>query len=566
MDRRVVSAILLMMAIAIVPSFFLKPKPALPAALAPVTPTPAAVLPSPVAAAAPKAGLVVGDSAAAAAVTVVPQDTVFVRTPLATYGFSTRGARLVSASIAGYPSLDPAAAGAPANLVADGRGLFGSTLIAGGQSLDIADWDFVPSAATVEALTAPGTLLLTATRGAVTVALRITVPHDDYQLAVAGTVTGIGANGGSLLLELGDGIRETEKDVAENARAAGLVTKAVAIDAERHDFSSLDSAETKTIDGQFEWIAVKSKYFVTAVFAFDSTQGRFAGARLTAPPTEDVTRASAVTSLPVKADGSLAFGAYVGPMEYARLTAIGHDFDDVNPYGWPGFRGMIRFFSTPVRWLLVQMHTTAKLPWGVALVLFGVLIRLLLWPLNQKAMRSSMEMQAIQPMLEDLKKKYSGDQQKFAQKQMELFKEHRVNPLGGCLPMLLPWPVMLALFFVFQNTIELRGAPFLWLPDLSLKDPFYIVPVLMGATMYATMKIGAMGTPPNDQQKMMTTIMPIMMTVMFAGFASGLNLYYTVQNLVSIPQQWLLLQERKKRGLVAAVAAKTAPVVGTKKK
>jgi YidC/Oxa1 family membrane protein insertase len=127
---------------------------------------------------------------------------------------------------------------------------------------------------------------------------------------------------------------------------------------------------------------------------------------------------------------------------------------------------------------------------------------------------------------------------------MKLYKEHKVNPLGGCLPMLVPFPILLALFFVFANTIAFRGVAFLWLPDLSLKDPTYVIPLVMGASMWALSKLGQMGMPPNPQAKMMTTLMPIMMTVLFLNFASGLNLYYAVSNLVSLPQQYLINKAR----------------------
>jgi YidC/Oxa1 family membrane protein insertase len=128
----------------------------------------------------------------------------------------------------------------------------------------------------------------------------------------------------------------------------------------------------------------------------------------------------------------------------------------------------------------------------------------------------------------------------------KLYKEYKVNPFGGCWPMLLPMPILFALFFVFQNTIELRGASFLWLPDLSRADPLYIIPVVMGLSMYVVSKVGQIGMAPNPQMKMMLYLMPVMMTVMFLKFASGLNLYYAVQNLASVPQQWLLAKERLK--------------------
>jgi YidC/Oxa1 family membrane protein insertase len=127
---------------------------------------------------------------------------------------------------------------------------------------------------------------------------------------------------------------------------------------------------------------------------------------------------------------------------------------------------------------------------------------------------------------------------------MKLYKEHNVNPLGGCLPMLVPMPILFALFFVFRSTIELRGVPFLWLPDLSLKDPLYIIPLLMGASMFLLSWIGQRGMEANPQMKMMTYVMPLVFTVMFANFPSGLNLYYATSNLASLPQQLYLSKER----------------------
>jgi YidC/Oxa1 family membrane protein insertase len=174
-----------------------------------------------------------------------------------------------------------------------------------------------------------------------------------------------------------------------------------------------------------------------------------------------------------------------------------------------------------------------------------VLVRLALWPLNQKAMKSQVAMMAVQPILKDIQTRYKDDPTRLQQEMLKVYKEHKVNPFGGCLPMLLPMPVLLALFFVFANTIVLRGVPFLWLPDLSLRDPFFIVPVVMGASMWALSKLGQAGMPPNPQTKMMITVMPLMMTVLFVNFASGLNLYYTVSNLVSLPQQWMINKARK---------------------
>jgi YidC/Oxa1 family membrane protein insertase len=197
--------------------------------------------------------------------------------------------------------------------------------------------------------------------------------------------------------------------------------------------------------------------------------------------------------------------------------------------------------------ILLWMHENLNLAYGWVLVLFGIAVRVVLWPLNQKAMKSSMAMQALQPELKALQDRHKTEPQKMQQEMLKLYRTHNVSPLGGCLPMLIPMPVLFALFFVFANTIEFRGAPFLWLPDLSRADPLYIIPVLMGISMYGLSKIGQIGMPPNPQATMLLYVMPVMFTVIFLQFSSGLNLYYAVSNIASIPQQWLISRERLRR-------------------
>ena len=541
MDRRAIWAIVLMMAIALAPALFIKQghRPAGRTASDSATPTPAPPPPTQAPGAAPAAPP--ADTAKALA-----EDTVLVTSPLYTYGISTRGARLIRATLHRYPSMAASTQGRPADLIRPGTGLLGATLVRGNDSLKLTDVIFTPSNSKLD-VAAPSPLRLTAQHGDVSVELTYQFAPDDYRIGVSGRVTGIGPNGGLLLLHLGPGLANTEADSNENHRALAIVTKQG--DAERTDFASLKPGEPKTLSGPFEWVAVKSKYFVTALLAFDSTGGSISGATAAAAATapKHPTAAEIRLSLPVGPAGVFAFSLYAGPMEYDRLRQIGHDFDDVNPYGWPGFRTLIRFFTVPIRWLLVFMHQELGLAYGIALVIFGVLVRLLLWPLNQKAMRSSMQMQAIQPLMKELQERYKDDPTKLQTATMQLYKEHGVNPFGGCWPMLLPMPILLALFFVFQNTLELRGASFLWLPDLSRPDPLYIIPLLMGLTMYGVSKVGQIGMEQTPQMRSMLYIMPVMMTVLFLNFASGLNLYYAVQNLTSIPQQWMLAKERLKR-------------------
>jgi YidC/Oxa1 family membrane protein insertase len=189
-------------------------------------------------------------------------------------------------------------------------------------------------------------------------------------------------------------------------------------------------------------------------------------------------------------------------------------------------------------------------------VIFGILVRVLLWPLNQKAMRASLKMQQLQPKLAEVQKKYANNPEKQRTELMRIYKQEGASPftaLSGCLPMLLPMPFLVALFFIFQNTIEFRGVPFLWLQDISIKDPYYILPLFMGISMYFVSWIGLRNAPPNPQAKMMSYIFPVMMTFFLLNFAAGLNLYYAVQTVATIPQQWLIARERARM----AAAAKT---------
>jgi YidC/Oxa1 family membrane protein insertase len=543
MDRRVITAILLMMAVAILPSVFFK-KPVRPEAGRPAGSTAGQVVdslrppqgadtsiraPSPPAVQ-PSGNQPSGDSTAAV------EDTITVTSPLYRYRFSTRGGRMFEATLSTYPSMRPEENRRPAQILRSDSELLTLGFLSGSDTLSLQDWHFSPSATDLT-VSANSPLVLTAERGGLAVRLTYTFRPDDYLIDVAGQVSGLGP--------------DTESDSSEHVHESGVVVKGDKASLTR--LTKLKPAEPMAFNGPFEWVALKSKYFVTALLALDpgpdGRNGGISGANASVSETtgRSTTGAAVHLGLPVKGGGVFSYQLYAGPMEYPRLRAIGHDFDDVNPYGWPGFRTIIRPVALGARSLLVWMHDRIGIAYGMGLVLFGILIRILLWPLNQKAMRSTMAMQVVQPLIKELQEKYKGDPQRLQQEMFKLYKEHKVNPFGGCWPMLLPWPILLALFFVFQNTIELRGASFLWLPDLSRPDPLYIIPIVMGLSMYALTKIGQLGMEPNPQMKMLLYMMPAMMTFLFLKFASGLNLYYTVMNIASLPQQWMLALERQKR-------------------
>jgi YidC/Oxa1 family membrane protein insertase len=562
MDRRVLLAVVLMMAVAIVPSMLLKKQPVSRAVGQADSARPAPI-------SADRPSLVPADSLPARATdqpsdspSAPSEDTIVVSSPLYRYAFSTRGARLIGATLPKYQSMRPGEKGSPAEILPPGSNLLSLGILSGRDTVWLRDWSFVPSDTGLD-VQGPTPLRLTTRQGGVAVSLVYTFRPDDYLVDITGTVEGLGPDGGVLLVGMGPGLRNTEADSAEHFRELGLVTKAAKASLTR--FGKLKLGQPMSFNGPFEWVAVKSKYFVTALFVPDTTgsglNGGIGGATALAVDTamKTTSAASITAGIQVRPSGAFRYQLYAGPMEYPRLRAIGHDFDDVNPYGWPGFRTIIRPVALGARSLLVWMHDSLGLAYGVGLILFGILIRILLWPLNQKAMRSSMAMQAVAPMQKQIQEKYKGDALKAQQEISKLWKEHNVHPLGGCWPMLLPWPILLAFFFVFQNTIELRGAAFLWLPDLSRPDPVYVIPVVMGLSMYALTKIGQIGMEPNPQMKMLLYVMPGMMTFLFLNFPSGLNLYYTVMNIASLPQQWMLSKERLRRQAAGSPALSPMP-------
>jgi YidC/Oxa1 family membrane protein insertase len=541
MDRRLLLAIGLILLVFVAPSIIWPPQPrpvppgAAPdtAAAAPETtaaaPRPPEALPSPPAA--PARG---GDS--------VPERLVVVESPLYRYEFSSHGACLVGATPLGYRAFAPNDSG-PAQLLPPTSTFLAYGFAIGRDTLRFADYAFVPDADTLRV--EPGGTLLrwTAQAGGREIHLTYRFLPDRYEFAVDGDL-GSGAEG-ILTIGLGPRLRAIDADTVTDIRSYGVVTKAQRT--ERLDFRALDPGERRELPGPFEWVAIKSKYFVQAVMALERGAPQFGGAVAVGGPKPGrfETDVAVHASLPV-ADGHFRHSVYIGPQEYRHLAAIGHEFEDVNPYGWI-FRPIIRPFAIFIVKILLWMHDTMNLAYGWVLVLFGILVRVLLWPLNQKAMRSSTAMQAIQPELKALQDRYKNDPPRLQQEMFKLYKEHGVNPLGGCLPMLIPMPVLFALFFVFANTIEFRGVSFLWLPDLSRPDPLYVIPLVMGASMFALSWIGQRGLPPNPQTKMMMYMMPAVFTFLFLNFSSGLNLYYAVSNVASLPQQWLISRERARR-------------------
>ena len=489
---------------------------------------------------------------ATAAVAAPAAETVWVTSPFYRLGFSTRGGALVSAELLDYKSFAPADSGRPVQLIPSGRPMLVYGRTAGGDTTALSSWSLSPSAKQVSVGQEGATLTFRGVQDGAQVVLEYRFFPGEYRVSVRGRMQGFGPTGSTLLLGLGDGLRTVEADTMDDFRHFAAVTKAAKT--QSLALQSLNPGERKILDGPFEWAGVKSKYFFSAALAIEENAPRFGAAiieggsrTVTASSlfgrSNVATRAALELTLPVPPAGDFGFDLYVGPLEYRRLAKLGHDLDDANPYGGV-LRPIIQPVSVLVVNILIWMHDRLSLAYGWVLITFGILVRALLWPLNQRAMESSIRMQAVAPLMKQLQDRHKNDPERLQREMMRLYKEHNVNPLGGCLPMLLPMPVLFALFFVFANTIEFRGVPFLWLSDLSRADPYYIIPILMGLSMFVLSKVGQIGVPPNPQTKMMVYFMPVFMTVLFLRFASGLNLYYLVSNLFSIPQQYLIAQRR----------------------
>jgi YidC/Oxa1 family membrane protein insertase len=494
---------------------------------------------------------VAGEQAGLAAAPALPEaDTVVVRTDLYELRFSTVGASIVGARLLDYESYGPDANGDDrVRLVRPGDAVLGYRVAAAGDTADLSVRAFTASRPSLEVASGSAGDSLRFTYGFPGSAVRFVVTYGfrpgSYLVDVAGRLEGLGERGWSVVTSLGSGLPTNEKNAGDDLGQLAFVTNGQASGIESVQFDKLRPGEARTAEGgPFSWVAVKNKYFLIALVAPEAGP-RFGG--LIARAGAEAHVASLAASMPVPAGSEgFAFRAYLGPQKYERLEAVGQNLEGVNPYGWRWLRPIIRPLVGIVMLVLDWMHETLHLAYGWVLILFGVLMRVVLFPLYQKSMRAQLAQMQVQPLMKSIQEQHKDDPQRLQQEMMKLYREHNINPLAGCLPMLLPMPILFTLFFVFQGTIEFRGVPFFWLPDLSLKDPIYIIPLLMGASMFLLSWIGQRGMEQvNPQMKMMTYVLPVVFTVMFANFPSGLNLYYTTSNIASLPQQFYLAHERK---------------------
>jgi YidC/Oxa1 family membrane protein insertase len=503
---------------------------------------------------------------AAQPVAPVVAETLSMGNELTTFRFSNYGAQFLEADLPRFNRLG----GRQGNVaLAHGREpMLRFRVIAGGDTISLAQ---VPFTATRETSATGEVLRFDGAVGGGTMQISYTMSPDNYLVAVQVRASGL-PQPAFLLTDLPTGFSSQEADSTEDARHLAYAYKPSNSGSERVDFRKPDPGERLLKPGPHDWVVAKSKYFIVGLLAAEGATTPFAELHVTgAPRVNKVAVRAEGTAVATLTDAGVAFELYAGPQEWERMVAMGREFETANPYGgW--ISGVVQPFATIVMRILLWMKRTTGLQYGWILVMFGVAVRLLMWPLNSRMMRSQIAMQRLAPKIQEAQNKHQGDPEKQRLAVMKVYEEAGVSPfaaLGGCLPMLLPMPILIALFFVFQNTIEFRGVSFFWLTDISLKDPYYILPLAMGASMFFLSWVGMRNVPPNPQTKMMAVLMPVIMTVALLNFASGLNLYYTVQNLAAIPQQWLIANERGKNApptAVVAANAKVTPSGGSSKK
>ncbi len=507
----------------------------LPTAGAPGPTDPGAVVPSIADTLAPPAEVIPAE----------PESEIRVEGPLYTVTFSNVGGRIVSVLLPGFESFTRDGA---VELIEEGDpGLLGARLVVGADTVDLRSIAMQATPAEglrLEAGGDSGVLSLRATDPSSGIGYEVayTFDPDTYIVEVSGSLTGSGR--AILMTDLGWGVAYNEVDESTEAREMAYVVNHLQQGIQATQLSDVEAPGAE--DGPFLWTASKSRYFVVGLLPPAGGAGEYLGGLVATPAPEREDRARVAVTQAV-GDQGFDFRLYVGPQDYALLSAVGSEFQEVSPVGWEWLRPVLRPIVAAIMWVLVFFHENLAIGYGWVLILMGVLMRIVLFPLNHKAMRAQLKNMAVQPLLKDIQTRYKDQPERMQAELMKLYKEHGFNPLGGCWPILLPWPILIALFFVFRNTIELRGVPFAWLPDLAAKDPIYVLPLLLGVSMFVIQWISMRAVADtNPQMKMMLWFMPIFMVVIFVNFPSGLNLYYLSQNVATLPQSWWIAKEREK--------------------
>jgi len=299
----------------------------------------------------------------------------------------------------------------------------------------------------------------------------------------------------------------------------------------KFDFSDIEDESVKTsIEGG--WVAMVQHYFISAWIPPADELNNFTLRKLSNQDMYLLSFTGAPITVPVGESANYKASFYIGPKDQDALIGMAEFLDRTLDYGF------LWILAEPIFKAMKMIYSVIG-NWGWTIILLTLGIKLLLYPLSAASLKSMAKMRNLQPQMLRLKELYGDDRQKMSQETMSLYKKEKVNPAGGCFPMLLQMPVFISLYWVLMESVEIRHAPWIfWIQDLSAKDPYFVLPIIMGASMLFMQKLQPAPTDP--MQAKIMQIMPIAFTFLFMGFPSGLVLYWTVNNLLSMAQQWFV--------------------------
>jgi YidC/Oxa1 family membrane protein insertase len=502
---------------------------------------------------APAAGVSTGRPSAFANAVAAPERSVHVSNDLYEADFDSRGARLVGISLRRFKS----AAGGLVRL--DGSPTLTLELSDQPAARFLADAVYDVSESTDASGQVRRLRFAAADTGGVRITQTYTFDPGSYVIGLEVSMEGVVQRG---FTDYQLGLRSwapiTERNAQEdlnNLQTVSLVGK----DVRRHRFGELRKG-TRSNEGAILWTAVRSKYFTVAVIPGQTSSKSVrafvpqdVGAVAAAGAQAGQPRVAASLVLPVPPSGMThRLQIYAGPTDYWGLEKVGSHLQDVVDLGWP----WLLPFSRAILKMMVFIHRFIA-NYGIVIVVLSVLVKLVFHPLTASSLRSMRAMQRIQPEVEKIRKRYEKDPQKLNQAVFALYKENKVSPLGGCLPMLVQMPVLFSLYQVFLHAIELRQAPFmLWIQDLSAPDvlmqvagfPIRVLPLIMFGSALLQQKL----TPTDPRQVTSMYIMNLFMVVLFYNLPSGLVLYWTVTNLLTAAQQYLVTHGERSREVQSA--------------
>ncbi len=504
-----------------------------------------------------------------------PEKRIIVSSPLYEFVLSSRGAEIISAKMVQYATRD-----LPVELIPDGESWSGHRMLAaslrsesGALPLDGIMFDVVsgagelPDAARIVLSgesTADVVFRAQTASGIIERTYRFRGDRYDFETSIRASdavLSGVT----EVSWSLGPGIGPTEPNVQDD-QTSFKSSVLLGEEFHREKPGAFGHEGTKHLSGMLNFASVQTKYFLAAIYPEEPTR-----AEVEMSGVKQAHRLSQTVTLPVKTAASevtQSMKVYLGPIEYSVLKKVGVGLERNVEFGWK----FIRPVSSAVLWAMLKLYHFIP-NYGLVVIIISILTKVLFYRLTHKSFKSMKQMQDLQPRMQALKEKFGDDKKRLSEETMRLYKEAGVNPLGGCLPMLLQMPVFIALFNVFRYTIELRGAPFVgWINDLSqqdvlfklpvtlplLGDAFSLLPILMGGAMWAQSKLG--GSPTGQASTAIppgfNTLLPVVFTVMFYKMPSGLVIYWIINTVMSVAQQYYIAKTHPSPVVVVEEAPK----------